>query len=87
MISIDTARITHVPVFQLKCSPITNEEHTANTTAPTAKPISRPGQTSPSKANAQYLVKYINMIEIGNPIKDMSIGWFFAQSQKNCDCN
>ena len=43
-------------VLLLKDSPIIKWESKANTIAPIANPIIRPGQTSPSNALAEYLI-------------------------------
>ena len=63
--------------FIIKC------ESKAKTIAPTANPISLPGQTCPSKETAQYLVKYIKSSDIGIPVIDIISGCSFAQVQKN----
>jgi hypothetical protein len=54
---IPAAKHRHTIVFGVNGSFIINDDNKANTIAPTANPISRPGQTSPLNAKAQYLVK------------------------------
>jgi hypothetical protein len=63
--------------FIIKC------ESKAKTIAPTANPISLPGQTWPSKETAQYLVKYIKSSDIGIPVIDIISGCSLAQTEKN----